>query len=98
MVLVDDRLFIAGPPDLVDEEYAARHWSDAEVQERVAEQAEAFRGSLGGTIWSVSTEDGRKISEWPLDTVPVFDGMIAANGRLYLSGVDGRIRCYGPPR
>jgi hypothetical protein len=96
MVLAEDRLFIAGPPDLVDEEHAARHLADGQVQDRLEQQAEAFRGQHGGSIWAVSTEDGERLAAWTLDTVPVFDGMIAANRRLYLSGVDGAVRCYGP--
>jgi hypothetical protein len=28
-----------------------------------------------------------------LDTIPVFDGLIAANGRLYISQANGTVAC-----
>ena len=37
--------------------------------------------------------DGSKLSEMDLSSPPVFDGMIAAAGRLYLATVDGEILC-----
>ncbi|MBC8876893.1 MAG: hypothetical protein H8E44_46285, partial [Planctomycetes bacterium] len=49
----------------------------------------------GGTLWAVSAESGQKLSELELDTIPVFDGMAAARGRLFLSGVTGQVMCFG---
>ena len=37
---------------------------------------------------------GSTLAEYPLDSLPVFDGLIAANGRLYLVTTDGKLRCY----
>ncbi|KPJ69833.1 MAG: hypothetical protein AMS14_11240 [Planctomycetes bacterium DG_20] len=31
-----------------------------------------------------------------VDSAPVFDGLAAAGGRLYLATVDGQVACYGP--
>jgi hypothetical protein len=42
-----------------------------------------------------SAEDGRTLSRCRLDAQPVFDGMAAAYGRLYVSTVDGKIACFG---
>ena len=39
--------------------------------------------------------DGTKLSELKLDAPPVFDGMAAAGGKLYLSCLDGKLRCFG---
>jgi len=33
------------------------------------------------------------MSKLELDSVPVFDGMIAANGKLYLTTRDGYVLC-----
>jgi len=41
----------------------------------------------------VSAADGRKVAEYTLDAPPVFDGLIAARGRLYLSTTDGKVLC-----
>ena len=46
-------------------------------------------------MWVVSAADGRKLEEHRLDAAPVFDGMMAANGRVYVSALDGRITCLG---
>jgi hypothetical protein len=41
----------------------------------------------------VSAKDGNKLSEMPLEYPPVFDGMIAAGGRLYACLQDGSVVC-----
>jgi hypothetical protein len=58
---------------------------------------EAFAGFEGrgeGLLWLMSTRDGAKISGLTLDTPPVWDGMAVANGRLYVSKVDGTLDCF----
>ncbi|MFQ6035045.1 MAG: PQQ-binding-like beta-propeller repeat protein [Sedimentisphaerales bacterium] len=42
---------------------------------------------------AVSTSDGTELARYQLDSSPVFDGMAAAYGRLYLSLRNGRILC-----
>ena len=48
-----------------------------------------------GVIWALSTADGRKLNEIKLAAPPVFDGMAAANERLYISTQDGKLLCFG---
>ena len=79
MVLAGDVLFLAGVPDLVD------------PQDPLA----AFEGRRGAKLRAVSAADGKKLAEYELQSPPVFDGMIAAAGRLYLSTEDGEIVCMG---
>jgi outer membrane protein assembly factor BamB len=81
MVLAGDKLFLAGPPDVVpeDDPYAA------------------FEGRRGAQLWCVAAVDGKKLAEHPLASLPVFDGLIAADGRLYLATVDGKLACFGAP-
>jgi outer membrane protein assembly factor BamB len=95
MVLTGNTLFAAGPPDVEDEEQAAAMISDAEVQRRLAEQSAAFEGRLGGLLVAVSPSDGQKLAAYRLDFAPRFDGLIAANGRLYCSTMDGKVVCLG---
>jgi len=78
MVLAADTLFIAGPPDEVDAE----------------DPLASFEGRLGGKLWAVSAVDGKTLSQCELASPPVFDGMAAANGQLYLSTMDGHVRSY----
>jgi len=53
----------------------------------------AMDGKKGGILWAVSAADGEKLAEYPLDAPPIFDGMAAANGRLYISTTDGNVVC-----
>ena len=43
----------------------------------------------------LSTSDGEKLAEYELDSPPVLDGMMAAQGRLYVAARDGRLTCMG---
>ena len=94
MVLADGTLFIAGPPDVVDEEYAFRRVGDPEMDARLAKQDAALRGEEGALLWAVSAADGHKLAELRLKALPAFDGMAAAGGRLYLVTTDGKVLCF----
>jgi outer membrane protein assembly factor BamB len=48
-------------------------------------------------LMAFSTADGSELSRVALPTAPVFDGMAAAGGRLYLSLVDGNLICLAKP-
>jgi len=93
MVLADTTLFIAGPPDVVDEEQAFDSFNDAATQAKLGEQSAAIEGQSGALLWAVSASDGKKLAEYNLQSPPVWDGMAAANGRLYMSTTDGKVLC-----
>ena len=95
LALASDVLFMAGPPDLVDEEQAAQTMADPATQASLVEYAAALEGRRGGLLRAVSKSDGRKLAEQPLDAPPVFDGMAAAGGNLFLVTVDGEVLCFG---
>ena len=77
MVKAGDTLFVAGPPDVFDEDdpYAA------------------FEGRRGAKLVSVSAKDGKQLSAIELESPPVFDGLIAANNRLFASLRNGSLIC-----
>jgi outer membrane protein assembly factor BamB len=56
---------------------------------------EAYEGKLGSVLRMISVDDGRILAEQDLPGCPIFDGMSAADGRLYVSLTDGRIVCLG---
>lgn len=87
-------LFIAGPKDVVDEEEAFYNPNDENIQVKLIEQDAVFEGSKGGLLFVVSASDGRKIKEYELESLPVWDGMAAANNRLYLATKNGKIICF----
>ena len=95
MVLADKTLFVAGPPDVLDEEESFKRIMarDEKVQANLAEQDSALKGAKGGMMWAVST-DGQKQAEYKLASLPVWDGMVAADGRLYLATMKGEIVCF----
>ncbi len=110
MVLADKTLFIAGAPDMVDEEEAFDYWSadpndpntDHNIPAKLHEQDAALKGQKGALLWAVSIADGNEVAQYNLESLPVWDGMAAANGRLYLSMKNGKVKCFVgtnyPPR
>ena len=98
MVLAADTLFVAGPPDVDDELAAWGRHLDPQVAGTHSEQAAALEGRRGGLLWAVSAADGQKLADYKLQSPPVFDGVIAAGGRLYLSLQDGAVLCMGADR
>ena len=94
LVLAGDRLFVAGPPDLVDEEEALRTFDNPETQQKLLQQQRAWEGALGMILWVAAADDGRKLAEYRLPGLPVFDGMAAAGGKLYLATTEGKILCF----
>ncbi|MHC4403121.1 MAG: outer membrane protein assembly factor BamB family protein [Planctomycetota bacterium] len=97
MVQAGKTLFIAGPPDLIDEEAVFGRAETAANRALLADQAAAFEGRKGALLWAVSTTDGRRLAARSLDYFPVWDGMAAADGRLYMALTDGRVVCMGSP-
>jgi hypothetical protein len=79
MVLAGKRLFVTGPPDVIDSD----------------DPMAAFEGGKGGLLRVVSATEGKKLAEYKLESPPVFDGMIAASERLFISTRDGRLLCMG---
>ena len=95
MVLTGDALFAAGPPAVVDETEVNLHYGDSEVQAKMQQQMEAFEGRHGSILMAASKEDGKKLSAYRLQSSPVFDGMAAARGKLFLTMLDGSVLCLG---
>ncbi len=93
MVLADKTLFIAGPPDIIDEEEIFKNPDARRAASKLREQTDALEGQKGALLHVASASDGRKLAGYRLETVPVWDGMAAANGRLYLSMKNGRVLC-----
>ena len=93
MVLADKTLFIAGPPDVVNEEDLFSNPYKPEVQAKAQEQKAALKGSQGFMLQAVSVTDGKVLSEIKLKSSPVFDGMAAAENHLFITTTDGNIVC-----
>ena len=96
MVLADKTLFVAGPLDMINEEQAFKSTADPQTQAKLALQSEALEGRRGGLLQAISASEGTKLTELPLESAPVWDGMAAAYGRICISLKNGRIVCFGP--
>jgi len=94
MVGAGDTLFLAGPPDVLDETRLHGRFLQPEVVEQIQQQQDAVDGQLGGILWAVSTKDGTRLSEQKLPSPPVFDGMAVAGGRMFMTTMDGRVACW----
>jgi outer membrane protein assembly factor BamB len=77
MVLADDTLFIAGP--LMSGEGAT--------------DEPDFDATDPAGLLAVAIDDGNEVFQCDLAAQPTFDGMAAAEGRLYLSDVSGNVVC-----
>ena len=78
MVLAGEHLILAGWPDQVPE----------------SDPYGAFEGRLGGELRLISTRDGSEKARHALKVPPVFDGLIAADGKLFMSLTDGTVCCW----
>jgi hypothetical protein len=79
MVLAGKTLVVCGPPDVLKE-------GDAMA---------AFEGRMGSELWTLSAPDGETVAKQKLDELPIFDGMIVAENRLYLCTEQGEVICMG---
>ncbi|MEQ1859171.1 MAG: PQQ-binding-like beta-propeller repeat protein [Chthoniobacteraceae bacterium] len=95
--MAKNTVFISGPPDMIDEEYAFERMAkkDPAVVKELADQDAALNGESGASLLAVNTEKGNIGGEVKLESPPVWDGMAIAQGRLYVAGVDGKVRCFG---
>jgi outer membrane protein assembly factor BamB len=97
MAKAGNSLFVSGPPDMIDEEYAFERMSqkDPAIYKDLATQDAALEGKGGAQLLALSTDKGNIASDVKLDSPPVWDGMAIAQGRLYVASVDGKVTCYG---
>jgi outer membrane protein assembly factor BamB len=101
MVSTKDCLFVAGPKDIMDEQsFTSRNATTAygKMKNALKKQADIWQGKDGGLLHAVSKKDGTRIAEHRLDAMPVFDGMIAVEGKLLISLTNGRLICLGDKR
>ncbi len=97
MALAGRNLFVAGPPDTLDEEYAFERMAakDKAIQYDLEEQDAALDGKRGAKLWTMNVDTGEQSDSVNLDSPPVWDGMCVAQGRLFVATVDGHVKCFG---
>jgi outer membrane protein assembly factor BamB len=96
MVLAGKTLCVAGPPRTTKEGPAKGYVRRSRLSpEQAAKAVDAWEGRSGALLWLVSSADGTKLAECSLPSPPIFDGMAASDGKLYLATVDGCVLCMG---
>ncbi len=95
MVKANNKLFVSGPPDLLDEEKAQRHYTDSLVQANMKKQKEALNGKHGGWLWAFDGESGKVLQKYQIASPPVWDGLIAADHKRFMATMDGNVVCWG---
>jgi len=94
MLLADKTLFVAGPPDVLDEVQAFKYPDEPDVPAILSRQNAALVGKEGALLWVASASNGQRLAQYNLKALPVWDGMAAAGGRLYMTLADGRVICW----
>jgi len=94
MFVTDDALFVAGNRDLYDEEGASGGKKPFSADdERFALQQEHLEGKYGSLLEVVDKRTGRKLHSLELPEMPVWDGMIAADGKIFMTTTGGSVLC-----
>jgi outer membrane protein assembly factor BamB len=94
MVLANDTLFIAGPPDVLDEDQAYQWPEDPQVKAKAIKQDEALAGKGGAFLLGLSAKKGETQFKVDLPSPPVWDGMAVAAGKLFIADKQGHLTCF----
>lgn len=85
-------LFLAGAGDY--REPAAEPDEGSMLREDIVDPFRVLDEGGPAVLWAVSPDDGTLLATHALDHMPVFDGMVAANGHLYLATTAGQVLCF----
>ncbi|MGF1580131.1 MAG: PQQ-binding-like beta-propeller repeat protein [Gemmataceae bacterium] len=91
LVVTKEAVFIAGPPDVI--KTAGPQGESALKLTNPDEVTAAWAGKKGGVLYAAAVSDGQKLAQQQLPSPTVFDGLAAANGRLYAALKDGSLVC-----
>ena len=79
MVLTRDAVFVVGAPLVFPSD----------------DLPGTYAGRRGAIMRAVSAANGATLAEYKLDKLPVWDGVAAAYGRLFIVNQDGSVECWG---
>ncbi len=82
MVRAADVVFVGGSPDVVVP----------------GDPHAAWEGRAGGLLAAFAADSGEKLAEYDLPAPPVWDGMAAIEGHLFLGTTDGNVLCMEASR
>jgi len=98
MVLANKTFFIAGPARFNEQEtqqYLVTARTDSfQLNPLLKDALDTFEGRKDSLLLATDKVTGQMLAEFKLPSSPVFDGMIAANGRLFLALKNGCVVCF----
>ncbi len=99
MVSAGDHLIVAGPPDVMDEEQTFEMITkrDPKVEPILKAQDEAWQGKQGSRVLVLSKRDGKTLQTIEIPELVRWDGLAVSNGCLYVTTVNGVVRCLTSP-
>jgi len=102
MLLAGDVLFLAGPASPLHEwaetfavRTESRSTESTSTDGAGAQGASADDATGTSLLLAVSASDGSVLARRKLPGEPIFDGLAAADGRLYVSLTSGAVACFG---
>ena len=92
-------IFAVGAPVVISEVaafdlYRKHKTKGAGSLDQLFKKEQAAEGKSGATLSVVSSADGAVLSEVELESPALFNGISAANGRLYISNRNGELVCF----
>jgi len=88
LLVVGDRMVLAGPRNVL---YGIKPKAIEEGRRAIRENVDAFTGMENGLLEVVATKDGKTLGTVELDSPPVYHGLIAADGALFMATTAGTV-------
>ena len=95
MFVTDNALVVCGPRDLYDEQkgVSLENPLTTDNPSLALQQAHA-EGKHGSLLKVFDKRTGEAIVSMAIDDLPIFDGMICAQGKIIMTTVNGQILCF----
>ena len=88
LLVAGDRMVLAGPRNVL---YGVKPKAIEEGRRAIRENVDAFTGMEDGLLEIVATKDGKTLGTVKLDSPPVYHGLIAADGALFMTTTAGTV-------
>ena len=88
LLVAGDKMVLAGPKNVL---YGIKPKAIEQGRRVIRENVDAFIGREDGLLEIVATKDGRTLGTVKLDSPPVYHGLIAADGALFLTTTAGTV-------
>ena len=88
LLVAGDRMVLAGPRNVL---YGIKPKAIEEGRRAICENVDAFTGMEDGLLEVVATKDGKTLGTVELDSPPVYHGLIAADGALFMATTAGTV-------